>query len=164
MFDLPLHPAIVHIPIGVGLLTPAIALVALARAWRAQHLRASGWVLVVMAQLTTVAGGIAAARTGEEDEERVERVVAESFIEEHEERAEAFNVMAGVAALAGVLGLALQGKGARAAAALAVALSVAAAVQGFRTGHSGGSLVYKHGAASAHSARTGAPDADTHGD
>jgi len=149
----PLHPAIVHLPIALAVLLPlasgAFAL-AVARGW----LPLRSWVLVVALHALLVGATWAALETGESEEERVERVVPEAAIETHEERAELF-LWLSVGALA-VSGAGLLGGTAGAAArGLAVAAGLALLGGGMRGGHSGGELVYVHGAASAY-ARGGA--------
>jgi hypothetical protein len=90
-------------------------------------------------------------KTGEAQDERVERVVPEQPLESHEEAAETFLALsAGLAVLVtaglarGRIGGVARGLGAAGAAGL---VAVAAYV-----GHSGGTLVYRYGAASAYTA------------
>lgn len=148
MLPHPLHPAIVHIPLALAALMPlAAAGVALAvsRGW----LPARTWVLVVLLQLALVGGAFVAVDTGEHDEERVEDVVKERFLERHEERGEAFRWIA-----AGGLAVTAAGLLAGNAGALGRVVAVAAALgvlgAALRVGESGGELVYRHGAASAY--------------
>ena len=144
----PLHPAVVHLPLALAALMPPLALLAwlaVRRGWLPRR----AWLGVVLLQASLAGGGWLALETGEEEEERVERVVAERFIEDHEEHAERFvGVAAGVLALAavGVLGGPL-GAAARLATGLAGLALLALAVT---VGHSGGELVYRHGAAQAY--------------
>jgi uncharacterized membrane protein len=158
----PLHPAIVHLPIALALLMPMLALV-VALAIRRGALPRYSWAGIVALQLLLVGSGWLAIETGEDQEERVERVVREHYIEEHEERAEAF--VWGSAATAVVLSV---GLAASPAATVARAVGVAATVGvlglGIRVGHSGGELVYEHGAAAvyAKAAPTRAARASSH--
>lgn len=144
----PLHPAIVHLPIALTLLLPLFALGAL---WAirkgARASRAWGVTTALFAALSLSAW--AAVETGQDQEERVEDVVAEAPFETHEEAAEAFLLLS-----LGVLGIAAVGlsKG-RLGQAARVAGTVGSAVlviAGYRVGHSGGELVYRYGAASAY--------------
>ena len=150
MNALPLHPAIVHVPLGLSLVVPLLG----AGIWWASRrgwLPVRAWLLVVALQAVIVAGGYAALETGEHEEDRVERVVAESRIERHEERAELF--MAGAGITLGLAALALLPLGERrqrVVAGVAVLSSVAALGLGVSLGHSGGELVYRHGAANAY--------------
>lgn len=149
----PLHPAVVHLPVALALVTPLLAIAA-ALAVRLRFLPARSWLAVVLLQALLVGSAWLALETGEQDEELVEEVVAERHIETHEERAETFMWLAVVALAlsgAGVLGRGPVGDAARAVAILAL---LAVLVAGIRVGHSGGELVYRHGAAAAH---TGPP-------
>jgi uncharacterized membrane protein len=150
MFTLPdpLHPAIVHLPIALAVLTPLVAIAAWG-AIRLGLLPARSWAAVVALQLALVLGGWAALETGEKEEERVERVVAERHIEDHEERAEGFETLAAISLLVMAAGL-LPGRVGGAARIAAVIASVAVLAAGIRVGHSGGELVYRHGAAAAY--------------
>jgi uncharacterized membrane protein len=148
MNDLPLHPAIVHIPLVIALLAPVVLAYLTWRAFGAGAGRRA-WAVIVALQGAVVGVGILGLRSGEAEEERVEAVVAEAAIEAHEHRAQAFVLGAGV-----VLGLTVFGLAApRASRLLAPASLVAALVVaglGVMTGHAGGSLVYRHGAAAAY--------------
>lgn len=144
----PLHPAIVHFPIVLAVLVPILASVVF---WAIErgHVSRWSWLAVAALQLAVVGSGWAAIETGEHEEERVERIVAERHIEAHEEAAERFLALAVLALplaaaglLAGRLGAVNRGL------TLAISLAVLAAVAD--TGHEGGELVYRHGAASAY--------------
>jgi uncharacterized membrane protein len=130
----PLHPAVVHLPIALAILVPIVAAFALVAA-RIGLVPARGWAFVVLLQALLVATAWLALETGEADEERAETVIAGQPIEDHEERAERLMF----AAVAGLLVL---------AAGLVLALGVAALAAD--VGHSGGALVYEHGAAAAY--------------
>jgi uncharacterized membrane protein len=150
MGSLPLHPAIVHLPMALAVIMP---IVAAGFAWALWTARAGSraWLTVVGLQALLVISGLAAVQTGKAEEDRVEAVVQERAIHEHEERAEAF-VWASAATLGvAILPLAFRRPAARRAIAGAVVLaSVVVAGLGFRVGHAGGELVYVHGAASAY--------------
>src|SRR5688500_10797385 len=89
MFGLPLHPIVVHFPIVLSVLLPVAIVVALwairrgATPWRA-------WSVPLATAAALTLSALVATRTGESDEDPVERVVAESAIEEHEEAGEMF--------------------------------------------------------------------------
>lgn len=152
------HPKLVHVPMALGVLMPLIA-GGLLLAWWRRWLPARGWLIAVALQAILLASGVLALRSGEAEEERVEAVVAERFIEAHEEAAELF-----VWASAGVLAvmLAAGALGARRAAlptATAATLGTLLVLGlGYRTGQAGGSLVYQHGAAQAHVASATGPE------
>jgi len=144
----PLHPVTVHFPIVLAVLMPVISLAA---AWVIHTGRApaTAWVAVVAIQLLLVGSGWLAVETGEHEEDRVERVVAERPIEDHEDAAERFLVLAGLMLPLVAFGLLTHRVGAAARGlTVAASLGLAAAV-GF-AGHSGGKLVYEHGAALAY--------------
>lgn len=154
MGSLPTHPIIVHIPIALGVLMPFIALGTLLAWWRGR-LPKGAWVGVVLLQVVLVGAGIAAMETGEDEEERVESVVAERFIERHEEAAEVFVWGAGGALVPAVLALLLPGTGVKRWTALvAVGAMGVVTFLGYRVGEAGGELVYRHGAASAYTKPT----------
>ena len=148
MLPNPLHPAVVHFPIVLAFLLPLFAIGALVAIRRgARPLRAWSLPLALAAALTL--SSWVAVQTGEAQDERVERVVAEQPLDTHEEAAELFLTLSGVLLLVSAMGLArgVVGRAGRITATVgAVALVVAAA----RVGHSGGELVYRHGAASAY--------------
>jgi len=163
MSELPLHPAVVHIPMALAVLTPLLAIGVLAFTWRRPSRNAI--VLLVAAQGLMVASGFIAMNTGEETEEVVERVVSEGVIHEHEERAELFVWAAAAGLVVAGAALALAQKDRRSAARGAViaflAVSFAVAFLGYRTGEAGGELVYVHGAASAYTGVAGGAPAAT---
>ena len=161
MNGMPWHPAIVHLPIGLGMVAPLVAL-GVALAVRRGTLARRTWAVVVALQALAFAGGLLAMKTGENEAERVEKVVSEHLVEEHEERAEIFVWLAGAAVAAG-LGAWLLPEGTLAvgATAGAVLLSAVAAGVVMSTGHLGGKLVYAHGAAGAY-VGDAAPAADEH--
>jgi hypothetical protein len=150
----PLHPAVVHLPIALTLLLPPFAIGALWAIHRgARPLRAWGIATALFAALTLSAW--AAVETGEQADEQVERVVAEAPIETHEEAAEGFLVMSLAVLSVALVGLRTGrlGAGARIAGTLGALVLVGA---GWRVGHSGGALVYQHGAAAAYATGSGA--------
>ncbi len=148
MVELPLHPALVHLPLGVALILPLVAALVLAGWWTGRLPRFAWW-LAVLLQVVVVAGSFVAMETGEDEEERVEEAIGHDAIHEHEEAAEAFSY-AGLALLLVFVGAALLPKEplARKLAAAGVLGSLATAGLGLDTGHHGGELVYVHGAGS----------------
>ena len=147
MQTLPLHPKLVHLPLGLSVILPLIALVLLVAWWRG-WVKPSCWRLVIGLQLVLVASAFFAMETGEEEEELVEEVVAERYIEPHEEAAELFFWATVVVLGLAFAGAVLPGQRARQLVALAtVAGTFAVLALGIRTGQAGGELVYRHGAA-----------------
>ena len=149
----PLHPAVVHFPIVLAVLMPLLA----AAGFLAIHsgrLPARSWIGVVALQALLVGAAFAATETGEREEERAERAVAERYIEEHEALAERFLVLAALGLPLAAAGL-LAGRAGAINRGLTVGLSLAALAAAGSTGHSGGELVYRHGAAMAYAAAPG---------
>ncbi len=148
------HPKVVHIPIALGLLMAVLAGGVLLAWWR-RWLPARSWVLVVALQATLVGSGLVALQTGESEEERVERVVPEQAIEQHEAAAEAF-----VWASGGVLGLMLlalamsRSNAGLPTAAVSTLGTLVVLGLGYRTGQAGGDLVYRHNSASVYTTST----------
>ncbi len=145
------HPKLVHVPIALSVLMPIIA-GSLLLAWWRHWLPRRGWLLAIGLQAILLGSGVLALRSGEADEDRVERIVAERFIEAHEEAAGVFvGASGGVLAamlLAAAFGSRRAGLPIAGAATLGTVLVLGL---GYRTGQAGGSLVYEHGAAQAYS-------------
>lgn len=157
MNSLPLHPAIVHLPMGLAVIMP---LVALGFGWAlwTRRITVRGWAAVVALQALLVASSLVAINTGGTEEERVEAAVPEAAIEAHEEAAEQFAWAAGLTVLvaASVLVLGTGAAGRALLVASVVATTVVAGL-GVRVGHAGGTLVYAHGAAAAYTASPSTP-------
>jgi len=150
----PLHPAVVHLPIALAVLMPAFALAGIYLIYKG-FLPGRSWAAIVLLQALLVGSGWLALETGEDQEERVERVVAERHIESHEEAAERFLVIAGIGLLLAAGGL-LPGRAGAAGRVAGALATLAVLAAGVSVGHSGGELVYKHGAASAYVGSPGA--------
>ncbi len=144
----PLHPAIVHIPMALAILLPLLALCA-AVAIQTRLLPARAWSGIVLMGLVLVLTSWIALETGEHEEERVERVVAEEAIEEHEEAAESFMVLGAVLFFVSIGGL-IDGKAGQIARPVSVLLALGLLASGLQVGHRGGALVYEYGAAQAY--------------
>jgi hypothetical protein len=144
----PLHPAVVHLPIALALLIPLLALLTL---WviATGFLPPRAWSLLVVLQALLVGSAWLALETGEEQEDRVEQVVAEQHIDEHEEAAERFIATAGAGLALIALGL-FPGRAGKVGRIAGLAATLVVLAAGVAVGHSGGALVYQHGAASAY--------------
>ena len=144
----PLHPQIVHFPIALMTLLPFVLVGALVAIRRGMAVRTAWGIAAAFAVLLAVSS-IAATYTGEETGERVEEVVGDRPVHDHEEAGEWFRNLALATAAVVLVGLAggTAGRTARLAAPVAAVVLFAA---GYRAGHSGGLLVYEHGAASAY--------------
>jgi len=153
MLPEPLHPAVVHFPLVLMLLVPAFAVFAIWSIGRGAHARRT-WGIPLVLSAALVASAFVALRTGEADEERVEEVVAERAIHEHEEAAERFFVLSGVLLLIATAGL-LGGNLGKAARVLTLAGALGVAAAGVQVGKAGGELVYKHNAARVYTQEAG---------
>lgn len=161
MNEMPLHPMIVHLPLGLAVVVPLIALGVLLYSFKRQWL-APMWGIVVLLQLLMVGGAFIAMETGEDEEHVVDRVVPHDALEHHEEAAEFFSYAALAVLLLGAAALIPMSQRKRqAVGAATVAGSVAVALIGFEAGKHGGELVYEYGAAQAYVKQPGAaPRAD----
>jgi len=150
MNSVPLHPAIVHIPLGLAMLMPVFA-AGFAWAIWTKRLSLPAWLGVVALQGLLVGSALVAINTGSIEEERVEQVVPEPAIHRHEEYAEQFAWASGASLMLSALVLLGQRRSvAGALTAVAVVASVAVAALALRVGHAGGQLVYNYHAASAY--------------
>ena len=159
MLPSPLHPAVVHFPVVLAVLLPIFAAGALWTIRRGSTPR-KAWTIPVGLALALTLSSWVAVLTGEAQDERVESVVAEQPLEAHEEAAEAFLTASAVLAALTIAGL-IGGRPGGAARMLATVGAAALVVAAARVGHSGGELVYRHGAASAYVNPAPGPDART---
>lgn len=162
MLPNPLHPAIVHFPIVLAFLLPIFAGAALWRIRRGANVRRA-WAVPFVGAVALALSAWIAVETGEDQDERVERVVAEQPLHAHEEMAETLLAASAGLALVALGGLVAGGAG-RVARVVTAAGSLALVVFAARVGHSGGQLVYRYGAASAYASPGGAAPAPVAGD
>lgn len=142
----PLHAALVHMPVAFAVLAPLAALAAWILVNRGADVpRTWGMVVALLALLSVSA--VVAKSTGEDQEERVEEVVAHAAIETHEEAADVFTTGSFVLLVVAGAGL-VRGQVGRWARLTATLGTLALLWAGYQVGHSGGRLVYQHGAAS----------------
>jgi uncharacterized membrane protein len=149
MLPHPLHPAVIHFPIVLTLALPLVIGAALWLIRKGAAPRKAWWPPLGLAAALVVSSWVA-VETGESEEEKVEAVVAESALEGHEEAANLFLVLSlSLLAIAG-LGL-VKGRVGAVARASTLAGALGLTLGAYQVGHSGGALVYQHGAASAYS-------------
>lgn len=148
MTALPNHPILVHFPIAFGIMLPIFSLVILIGCHKAWFSKLT-WILVPMLLATIVGTGWLAMEAGEKDEDIVEKVVGEEVVDAHHHLAEFF--WRGAIGLF-VLSLVPFGvsKGRTVTQATVVVGSLGLLWPLVNAGHSGGELVYRMGAASAH--------------
>jgi uncharacterized membrane protein len=158
MGNIPLHALVVHFPLVLAILVPVIV-VAVLVGIRRRRLTNRSWATVPLAIALLLISGVVAQKTGSQQEERVEDVVGESAIETHEERAELFVWMSAAALVLGLAAfMARNDRARRGLEWITLAAAIVVAGAAVRVGHSGGELVYVHGAAQAY-ARPIAPNA-----
>ena len=148
MSGIPLHPLVVHFPIVLAVLLPISIAVALWVIRKGTTPRRAWAVPVAFAAGLTLSAWVA-TQTGESQEDRVERVVARGALHGHEEAAERFLVLSGVLVLVTAAGLS-RGNVGRAARLVSAVGALGLVVAGVQVGHSGGTLVYRDGAANAY--------------
>ena len=141
MLPNPLHPAIVHFPVVLALLLPLFIAGGFWAMRRGASLRRA-WLLPTVAAAALAGSSWLAVETGEEQGERVERVVAERALDAHEDLAEAFLTGSAVVAVIAAAGL-VGGLAGRVARLATVTGSLVLAGMVVRVGHTGGELVYK---------------------
>jgi hypothetical protein len=142
---LPLHPAVVHVPLGLALVMPVL-LGGLVWAIVTNRLPGKAWLLGLLLQGVVLGAAGLALRTGEQDEDRVEDRVGEARIHAHERAAQAFTVAAGATFAVAAVALVLRNRRRpfALAGATSVLLSVGMLAFGIQAGQQGGALV--HGA------------------
>lgn len=153
MIPNPLHPAIVHFPIVFAVLLPLVTAGALWAIRRGTAARRAWTFPFILAGALAVSAFVA-VRSGESQEEPVERVVGNGPLHSHEEAAELFLVLSVVMLVVAGVGLA-PGVTGRAARAVATLGAIGLLGAGYRVGASGGDLVYRHGAASVYATDAG---------
>ena len=144
---MPLHPIIVHFPIVLSFLIP-IGMLGLIVASNKIKDQRTAWIVISGLCVMLTASSFASMAAGEYDEERVEKVVQESVIEEHEEGAELFSWLTILPLIFSLLFVYKNRPGFRGGA---VASSLFVALLAIMVGHTGGELVYEHNAGSAFS-------------
>jgi len=158
MPTLPLHPSIVHLPLGLALVVPVVAAgAAMALWWGWNGRRLLG--LLVALQSVVVVGGHLAARLGSHDARQVEAVLGPEQADLHEGRAETFLLAATVLLMGAVACWAGPPRIKLPVAALVAAGSLVVAVLAIRTGEAGGALSARYRAARVFHGPDGAPQA-----
>ncbi len=146
---MPLHPALVHLPIGLALVL-GVVLAALAWLSRADTApRAIWWVGVLLATIVA-ASALASSSAGEDEALRLRDTIPHAAIEAHDDAAGYFTFASVlVAVLALVAGVAAKSRIRRMLQITAAASAFLLIPLALRTGYLGGELVWVHGAARA---------------
>lgn len=145
MSSLPLHPAFVHVPLGLAMILPVVAIALAIAVWKGKLPRT---VLAVVTglQLLLVVSGFVATSLGHREEKQAALVTPHDAIEEHEEAAEGFVWVAVGVLVVSMLPLFVAARHApKFAAAVAVGTLVVAGLA-LNVGEKGGRLVFQHGA------------------
>ena len=148
MFAPPLHPSLVHLPIGFALVLP---LILGALFWSIATLRARprNWAWGVLFAFLLVSAAVVAASTGESDAELLAGRMAQGPIRAHEEAATAVVTSSVAAFILALGGLARTRRTRHLSMALALLASVGVASLVLRACAAGTRLVYEHGAGDA---------------
>jgi hypothetical protein len=136
----PLHPAIVHFPIVLMFVLPVAILLGWAAIRRGAPVRWA-WLGPLVVSAAIAASAWAALETGEDQEDRAEKIVGDELVDAHKEAGEWFlNVSAGllVVTAAGLMG----GTAGKAARGVAFLGSLALIGIGYQVGRYGGRIVY----------------------
>lgn len=144
----PLHPAIVHFPIALSVIVPLMIAISLILMRKGKSVT-TAWIPVFALVAMMFVGALVSENTGEKEEEKVEQVVPENAIHDHEEKAELFTILAGVLFALSIAGF-FPKKWGHSARFLTAAMSLVVVFFAYQTGETGGDLIYEHGAASAY--------------
>jgi len=148
--SVPLHPALVHLPLGLAFVLPALAIGFAWAMWKGK-IQPRAWLAIVLLQAVLLGAGLVALKSGHNEEDRVESVVSESALQRHEALAEQFLWITGITLVAAGVVLVLRRPGAvQALTAVTVLGTFLVAGAAVRVGHAGGQLVYVHNAAAAY--------------
>jgi hypothetical protein len=142
----PLHPAVVHVPLGLAFLMPFLALAATVAWWKGWASKRT-WAVVVVLQIVLLGAGLYVKQTGEHEVRRVRRILPRGAVRPHSRAADYFLWWTGATLVIAGLGLVLKDRGARWAATAATVAAFGTGAVAVRLGHLGGQLVYEKGAA-----------------
>lgn len=147
---LPLHPALVHLPLGIVVLLPLVTIVLSLLFWR-HSVQKPAFILVALLHAVLTISSYVAIETGEDEEKIVQQVVGKELVHEHEEKAELFassTLIPLVLALSLFIPAGL--KLFQINLGVLFVMQIALIFLAYDVGHSGGELVYRHGAADAY--------------
>ena len=145
--NIPLHAIAVHFPVSLSVLVPFVFLILLIGITKGYFLNKI-WVAAVCLQVLLFLSVLGAAELGEHEEDRVEKVVEKKMIEEHAEWGERLEWAQGLILIFAGSALVFQGR--LRLKKVATVASFLGVIPAGLAGHSGGELVYKHGAGRAY--------------
>jgi len=87
--QLPFHPLIVHFPLALTFIMP-ILIIVFAVMIKMNKMQPQMWLIIIGLQVAVVVTGYVALESGENEEDKVEKIVGKKLIHEHEEAAEIF--------------------------------------------------------------------------
>lgn len=149
MFDLPLHLAIVRVPLGIAAVLPLVAGGVAWGVWRKRLPRGALAVLTLL-QVGAAGAALVAVRTGLRDEAFVAAAVPEALVDAHAQAGWLFLFAACLVMVVSLGAMLVRDDAAAARLGLAVAAgALLLAVLAVRVGHLGGQLDYDHDAAAA---------------
>ncbi len=144
---MPLHPALVHLPIGLALVLGPLLLGLLWFERRAPGQRGPWWAGAVLACVVAVSA-LAASSAGEDEALRLAQRIPTAALEAHDDAAGIFTAVSVVVALLALAsGVAAQPRPRRALQLASALLALLLLPLALRVGHAGGELVWAHGAA-----------------
>jgi uncharacterized membrane protein len=149
MSDLPLHPRLVHLPLGLGVALP-LATLAVTLLEARGDVGAGAWPLLVGLQALLVVSCLPALRSGELARPRVKPLLPEGVLGRHRKASRVFFLASVVTLAAMLLAVFTTGSTHDLGARAAVALGGVALLLGARAGRTGGEVVYLHGGAQAY--------------
>ena len=147
--QVPFHPVMVHFPIALAFILPILILV-FAFMIKSQKMTHQAWLVIIGLQVMTTVTGYVALDSGEKEEHQVATVLDKKHIHHHEESAEIF---VGSTVLALVISIAafFLRKEIQFYVHLSVCIvTIISCFLVYKTGSSGGELVYRYGAANAY--------------
>ena len=147
METLPLHPGLVHLPLGIVFILPILSLLFLFFL-KKTFLNRNAFIFLVILHGLLCATSFVAMETGEDEEDKVEKIVEEYHIEEHEQKAEDFLISTIVVFIFTLIIYFIPNINFFIGGSLfLLILQFALIFMAYEVGHTGGELVYKYKAA-----------------
>ena len=150
MPSMPLHPALVHLPLALAFIVPFVALALTWALWKGR-VPSRAWIGIVVLQAVLLVSGLVAKNFGEREEDRLKAKIPEAALERHDLTANVFLGASGFTLAAAVLVLVWRRPGAlKPLTVVTIAGSVLAAGAAVCAGYTGGELIYVHNAAASY--------------